>query len=206
MRRLWILWQAAFWRARDQLTYKIRNSCRPLVRLLRWWKAPLQGLYLHRTHKTIALPGEIISELIPVVHSVTLFSAFNRTGQFNAVLKTAVPQEPDESSTPNFIYILLFTFKRSHPSVSLSVRKTIAKRNPYFRRICPFVRSYGTNNSAPTGRIFVKFYISGASKKICLQVPVFIKIRQKTHTWREDLRTFTYLAIIGYCNWYKCGL
>jgi len=91
--------------------------------------APSQRLYQYRTHKTIALPSEIFSQLIPVVHSITLFTAFNRTRQFTAVLKSVVPQEPDGSSTPNFIYILLLTFKRSHPSVSLTVRKTTAKRD-----------------------------------------------------------------------------
>jgi len=107
---------------------------------------PSLGLYLNwRKHKTIALPSEIISQLIPVLHSVTLIPAFNGIRQFTAVLKTAVPQEPDESSTHNFIYILLLTFKRSHPLVSLSVRKTTAKRDYYFRRICAFVRSYGTS-------------------------------------------------------------
>jgi hypothetical protein len=125
---------------------------------------PSQGLYLHRrTHKTIALPSEIISQLIPVIHSVTLFPTFNGTRQTTAVLKTAVPpQEPDESSTSNFIYILLvlLTFKRSNPSVSLSARKTTAKRDVSLSShlsVCPLTR----NNSAPTGRIFVKFYIWG---------------------------------------------
>jgi len=89
---------------------------------------PSQGLYLHRTHKTIALPTEIISQLIPVDHSGTLFPAFNGTWQFTAVLVTAVPQEPDESVTLNFIHILLLTFKQSHPSASLTVRKTTAER------------------------------------------------------------------------------
>ena len=66
------------------------------------------------------------------------------------------------------------------------------KRDYYLRNVCPSVRPSASNNSAPTGRILMKFDIQKFFfSKICIENSGFIKIeRELRGTSHEDLYTF----------------
>jgi hypothetical protein len=75
------------------------------------------------------------------------------------------------------------------------VRK-IAKSNCQLRHVCVSVSTSAWNNSAPTGRIFIKFCIWGFSENLSRKFKFLLSLTRITGTLHEYLCTFMII-----CSW-----
>jgi hypothetical protein len=87
----------------------------------------------------------------------------------------------------------LFDDERTNQTVFRRFSKT-AKSHYELRHVCPYVRLSAWNNSAPTGRIFMKIDTSEFFETLSRKLQFCLNLTRITGTLHEDLHTLVILS------------